>query len=423
MLAAAGAALGTSALVQIKPGWVEPALLWLVGVGHSGDGKSPALSAVSAPLYVMQEEAEIEFKKKLREWKKPHADEDEDEDEEDEDHDPKPTLDRLFLDDTTVEAIAPELRANPKGFPLINDELSAWVRGMGRYQQGGGGAERSFWLKSWGMQPWSVTRKGHRDDFPLILHKPFVAVLGGIQPDLLSELADDRGREDGFLARLLPVFPPSLPVRGASAAVVSVKARKAWRQCLTRLRERPVPYTDGKLTPHLLPFTEAAQEVFDDFMDALAAEINAEGFSFSLRAPWLKLNNYCARLALILQAMRWACDEAKSDEAKFIAVDETSVRGAIMLVAVFKTHIRKVYRRLPATPGDRKAERVLAWVRKQEKPVSGRDVARYGVAGITKSKEGQAVLEGLARQGVLQRHERRVGNAVFTAPRPGTGDQ
>ena len=410
MLAIAGAAIGTNAVVEIKPGWVEPGLLWLVGIGLSGDGKTPALRAVTQPLYDMQEEAWLKWRREYGEWlaalvafkdgKGPPPG-------------PSPTLDRLFLDDTTVEAIAPELCDKPKGFPLVNDELSAWVRGMGQYKKGGGDADRSFWMKSWAMQPWSVTRKGHKGP-PLIVLRPFVPVVGGIQSDLLAELVDERGREDGFLARVLPVFPPSLPVPCANDFTISPDAEGAWHHCIRRLRKLPVEYKDGKLTPRILPFTDAAQHEYNAFLDTIAAEVNASTFPIALRAPWLKLRSYGARLALTLQGMRWACGEADF---------ETSVRGAIALVGAFKTHIKRVYRQLPATPGDRKSDGVYAWVRKRGTEVSPRDVARYGVAGITKPEEARAVLEGLVERGLLERHEHTTGHPRFSCPHVGGGDE
>ena len=267
------------------------------------------------------------------------------------------------------------------------------------------------------MQPWSVTRvshrgSDHRDEPPLFLDKPFVPVVGGIQSDLLPELVDDRGREDGFLARLLPVFPPSLPVPGATDAIVSVEAGKAWRVCAERLRNLRFEYKAESL-----PLTDAAQREFNTFLGAIAAEVNADDFPINLRAPWMKLRSYCARLALILQGMRWAADEEES----FEAVDEISVQGAIALVDAFKTHIRRVYRQLPATPGDKKSDGIFAWVRKQGTWVSAGLAAKNGAAGFkqTDADEIQAVLEGLAKRGLLDRRERKKGRPLFRCPRPG----
>src|SRR5262249_9123448 len=129
MLGLAGAAIGTSVVVEVKRDWREPALLWVVVIGVSGDGKSPALRIVCLPLYALQEVAKSKFEggwsayqKALREAKS------DEERKAAEAHRPE-SLERYFLDDTTVEAVARVLRDNLKGVVLINDEGSAWVRG------------------------------------------------------------------------------------------------------------------------------------------------------------------------------------------------------------------------------------------------------------------------------------------------------
>jgi hypothetical protein len=50
-----------------------------------------------------------------------------------------------------------------------------------------------------------------------------------------------------------------------------------------------------------------------------------------------KLRGYCARLALILQLLRWACGEGPAD-----VVDEVSMRGAIELAHYFASHAERV---------------------------------------------------------------------------------
>ena len=61
MLQIAGAAIGTSVVIAIKGGWQEPAILWVVIIGLSGDGKTPAMNAVCTPLYRLQEIAKKRY--------------------------------------------------------------------------------------------------------------------------------------------------------------------------------------------------------------------------------------------------------------------------------------------------------------------------------------------------------------------------
>jgi hypothetical protein len=54
MLAVAGAAIGTSRALTIKPGWSETSLLYVANVGSPGSGKTPAMDAVAQPFYGAQ---------------------------------------------------------------------------------------------------------------------------------------------------------------------------------------------------------------------------------------------------------------------------------------------------------------------------------------------------------------------------------
>ena len=40
---------------------------------------------------------------------------------------------------------------------------------------------------------------------------PFVGVVGGLPPDILDELADEQGHQDGFIHRILFSFPEHVP--------------------------------------------------------------------------------------------------------------------------------------------------------------------------------------------------------------------
>src|SRR5205814_10380221 len=106
--------------------------------------------------------------------------------------------------DATTEALAPML-LNSKGLVLFEDELSGWVRSMDQYRGGGRGADRKHFLSMWSRTLIKVDRKGTPK--PIIVPRPCLSVVGGIQPELLPDLADAAQRQDGFLDRLLWSFP------------------------------------------------------------------------------------------------------------------------------------------------------------------------------------------------------------------------
>jgi hypothetical protein len=119
-----------------------------------------------------------------------------------------------YTTDATMEAIAPMFATSP-GVALIRDELSGWVKSFDAYR-GGKGGDRQKWLGLWAGDPQKIDRKGA--DL-ILLDDPAVSVCGGIQPDVLTDLADEAGRRDGFIERILWAYPVTREMRWTDAAV------------------------------------------------------------------------------------------------------------------------------------------------------------------------------------------------------------
>jgi uncharacterized protein DUF3987 len=57
MLAVLGAAVGTSRVLQVKPGWHEEPRLFTAVIADPGSKKSPALALVMQPVRIQQQQA------------------------------------------------------------------------------------------------------------------------------------------------------------------------------------------------------------------------------------------------------------------------------------------------------------------------------------------------------------------------------
>jgi hypothetical protein len=68
MLVLAGAAIGGSRVLEVKPGWREAPCLYGAVVGDPGTTKSPALKAVMAPFEERQRELEREYEQKREKY-------------------------------------------------------------------------------------------------------------------------------------------------------------------------------------------------------------------------------------------------------------------------------------------------------------------------------------------------------------------
>lgn len=228
---------------------------------------------------------------------------------------------------------------------------------------------------------------------------PFLCVVGGIQPDMLGELSDERGREEGFIHRFLFTFPEGVPSAycpdGIDAAVRQDYGNLV-DGLLCRLPVLPVPGA------HSLGFTPEGREIWNSFMESHTAETSDPSLPDCLRGPWRKLSAYCARFALILQLARRVCGEAEHCQ-----VDDLSVRQAVLLVRYFKSHARKVYEHLRNEPANERVPVLLEWIAERGGCVSLRDVLTAKVAGCRNAGDVMILFERLRRAGIGEIYTQR----------------
>jgi putative DNA primase/helicase len=209
-LAVLSAGIGASRVVEIKRSWREGATLFLAVVASPGEKKTPAANAARRPVLKRQAEKRQEFKTKreehgrqMREWKA-HCRDARSAGETEPPPPPEPTMERTYADDTTVESLVGILEDNPRGVLIYKDELTGWVRSHDQYRAAGKGADRQHWLSVWSNQAIVVDRKSRQGD-PTYVERPWVSLVGGIQPAMLSELGGSM--EDGLLDRFLFCYP------------------------------------------------------------------------------------------------------------------------------------------------------------------------------------------------------------------------
>lgn len=179
-----GAAIGGHTTIHIGGSWNETPAIWLALVGPPGAKKTPATKTLTRPLWDIDNELDQGNRYALETW---------------DNDDPKtrgeqPIERHAVVNDTTIEALCDTLRNNPK-LIMHSDELTGWVNSFNQYRPGG--RDRQHWLSIWSNASIKVQRKNKRiaDSIP----NPYISVLGGVQPGLLSTFAGD----DGLFPRLL----------------------------------------------------------------------------------------------------------------------------------------------------------------------------------------------------------------------------
>jgi hypothetical protein len=384
LLAVAGGQIGAGRALAVKPGHVQRAALYAGVVGDPGASKTPALEAVVDPVHEIEERLHAEWERAMEKYDSDLKRYEADAKEALKNKSPlpekpaRPKLLRLTVEDATAESLAPILKENPRGVVMVADELIGWVQRMNCYREGGRGADRQFWLSAWSGKTTTVDRKKTHELGPVRVRKPFVGVIGGLAPDNLPVLRGDgrrpgRGRgeaRDGFLDRVLLSYPQELPAAEENWANISAATSGQLAEVFAELRKlEMVPVQDGlKVSgarPYLVALSPGGREVWQRFTRLLAAERNADDFPPPLCGPWAKFRGYCARLALVVHFLRWACGEVAGDVGP---VDAESMKRAAALVEYFQGHARKVYATIETDPKVADARHVLGWLTDHPEP-------------------------------------------------------
>ncbi len=217
-------------------------------------------------------------------------------------------MSRLVTSDPTTEALGPILAKNPRGLIVAPDEMTKWVMSMDQYRNGKGG-DRPFYLSAWNGEPVHIDRAKHMAE-PIIVPHPFLTVVGGMTPDMLSTLPEGQGRDDGFIARLLFAYPGRVARRYSERGIPDDVAAE-WDRLASELWLRGMRELGGKLSPRVVTMTPQAFREWVGWCQTHYAEQDADDFLDSLEGPWGKLEAYTARLALIMHLMNLASDPTR----------------------------------------------------------------------------------------------------------------
>jgi hypothetical protein len=403
LITALAAAIGNTRRLELKRGWSAPPILWAAIVGESGTAKTPAFKLVMRPVRDRQRKAldrhaeEMkQYEAELARWEKDYAawKRSKDATEEPPAKPDAPHAERSIVSDTTVEALAPILQANPRGLLLARDELAGWIGSFDRYAgKGKAGADAANWLSMFNAESLIVDRK---TGMPRTIHVPqaAVCVTGGIQPGILQRALGTEHRESGLAARLLLSCPPRKAKKWTEADI-DPKAEAELAGLFDRLYDlQPNEDDDGEARPVLVRLDVPAKSAWTAYYDAHAAE--QADLTGDLSAAWSKLEEYAARLALVVHFVRWAAMDRMLTNVDIL--DAESMRAGIVLAEWFKREARRVYGMLGESDGERDARKLVEWIARAGRPVTGREV-QQGYRPLKAPGAAEAALEALVKAG------------------------
>ena len=304
---------------------------------------------------------------------------------------PKPP-ELTIVSDSTTEALALILKSHRRGVLMSVDELIGWIKRMNVYR-GGKGSDREFIQQCWSGEPVIIHRK--KELSGIVVERPFLNVIGGIQPDVLPGLIDKSRPADGFMDRILFAYPPQADRKMWSEAGIDSATEGLWEAAVTGLLDLELDMTDGRPNPRIVRFTPQAKASWKAWYDLHINEIGAEHFPMPLRGVWLKMVQHAARLSLAVHMLRLVTGEVTRED-----VDLESLDRGIRLAEYFKAQARKVLRRLEASPEDARIQRVVSWIRAHGGRCTPRELLKNEVANITTASDAEKVLRAMEDRGL-----------------------
>jgi len=320
LLHAGSTAIGNTHATKWK--WSESGCMFLVLVGNPGTIKTHPPNYAYAPFAEIDRRNYKGYKEAFRSFEITAATFDRKSGAE---PPQKPVLQKHIVSDTTIEALINVLQNNPRGVCSHNDELAGWVNNMNRYNNG---SDLQQWLSIWSNQAIVVDRKSSG---AVRIDKPFVNVIGTIQPAIIDEMARDNKGKNGFLDRLLFVKPKGLKRQAWTTKTLDPMITGKWFGIIEKLLtlDFSIDAQGNELTNYLW-FTPEAEKVLRAWQQR--SIIDDEAFESETRdGISAKVETYAFRFSLILQLFKWACGEADKR-----CIEADTVESAIQIAEYFK---------------------------------------------------------------------------------------
>jgi hypothetical protein len=327
MISATATAIGNTYHLRIRGNWCVAPALYMILVGRPGLGKTPPLKAAYSPIQAIQNERNRKYAAEYAEMQQNRANGEKTN---------LPKLIRTILSDFTPEAMKYTHNDNKHGIVILMDEIMGLFRTVNRYNNS---SLLQDLLSAYSGIPFNVSRVTNPD--PIYVATPCVNIIGTTQTVPLSEIFTTELLGNGFLDRFLFVYPksqkiPLISVRDKSHDK-STDALAEWSDILNKILALSPFEEDDKATSTILEMSPEAEDVFVTWWNEIVSADNLVKRDVDVPSRNSKRDNNTARLALVMQLLRWACGESHKD-----FIDAVSVKAAIELNNYFEEHYQRV---------------------------------------------------------------------------------
>lgn len=329
LLVAVSTAIGNAVNIRIRGGWISNSVLYMILVGRPGTGKTPPLDFAFRPIRKHDAQAVKQFKLEMEQYnnliesnkgKKENTTPLPD----------KPILRRTIISDFTPEALMRALDDNHRGIVVYVDEIMGMFNAVNQYSRG---QLIEQLLTAFSGKPLDISRCSM--PVPIHIEYPFINIVGTMQTTRMHELIEKGYKENGLLDRIIFVYPSSQEISDwqldeDSSFASFEKYSNMWESIINKVID--LPFSDNDNVQSILDFSPEAKVHFTNWRNNAIRAVNQIRDDGLVDSRVIKAPMITARLALVLQILRWACGEVHKD---FVDIDST--KSAIALSEYFES--------------------------------------------------------------------------------------
>lgn len=325
--------IGNSINMEVKKGWIENLTVWISIVGKAGLGKTPSISNIVFPLTKINAK---EIKKYIKESEKylyytnlPKKEKDEHSEV------PKPIKTQFIANDITLEALVDLHQESDNSVGVFKDELAGWLKDMNKYREG---SDLEFWLSTWSGKSVNLNRLTRAGSF---VEKPFIPVLGGIQPSIFNTFYTDENKDNGFMDRMLLCYP-DLKIDKYNDNEISDDTLSWYKEIVISFYDtiKGVIKRDdeGDILPLTAKFSEDAKIEWKRIFNEMTDVQNDENENEYLKSMFPKQKSYIPRFACLIHVF----DEFFTEGGNTLLISKESLLKAEKLSKYFIATAKKI---------------------------------------------------------------------------------
>lgn len=329
LLVAVSTAIGNAVNIRIRGGWISNSALYMILIGRPGTGKTPPLDFAFRPIRKHDAQAVKQFKLEMEQYnnliesnkgKKENTTPLPD----------KPILQRTIISDFTPEALMRALDDNHRGVVVYVDEIMGMFNAVNQYSRG---QLIEQLLTAFSGKPLDISRCSM--PVPIHIEYPFINIVGTMQITRMHELIEKGYKKNGLLDRIIFVYPSSQEISDwqldeDSSFASFEKYSNMWESIFNKVID--LPFSDNDNVQSILDFSPEAKAYFTNWRNNAIRAVNQIQDDGLVDSRVIKAPMITARLALVLQILRWACGEVHKD---FVDIDST--KSAIALSKYFES--------------------------------------------------------------------------------------